>query len=59
MKRDFLEWLGSFRSSIADYGYYIYFEKVHRNVDEVKIELNILNALVGSKNIKNDFLVIV
>lgn len=30
------------------------FEKVYRNVDEVKIELNILNSLVGSKDIKTD-----
>lgn len=54
-KRDFSNWLSGFRDSIADYGYYIDFEKVHRNVDAVKVELNILNSLVGSKNIKADF----
>ena len=43
MLRNFDDWLLSFRDSIADYGYYIDFEKVHRNVDSVKIELNILN----------------
>jgi len=26
-----------------------------RNVEQYKIELNILNALVGSKNIEQDF----
>lgn len=55
MDRDFNTWLSSFRDSIADYGYYIDFEKVHRNVENVKIELNILNSLIGSKNIEEDF----
>ena len=55
MKRNFSEWLSKFRSSIANYGYYVDFEKVHRNVDGVKIELNILNSLIGSKDIENDF----
>ena len=53
--RDFNTWLAGFRDSIADYGYYIDFEKVHRNVDSIKVELNILNSLIGSKNIKEDF----
>ena len=55
MNRDFNTWLSGFRDSIADYVYYIDFEKVHRNVDSVKIELNILNSLIGSKNIEEDF----
>ena len=53
--RNFSTWLSGFRDSIADYGYYIDFEKVHRNVDGIKVELNILNSLIGSKNIKEDF----
>ena len=53
--RNFNAWLSGFRDSIADYGYYIDFEKVHRNVDGIKVELNILNSLVGSKNIESDF----
>lgn len=55
MSRNFSEWLSKFRSSIANYDYYVDFEKVHRNVDGIKIELNILNSLIGSKNIENDF----
>ena len=55
MKRDFAEWLLTFTDSIADYKYYIDFEKVHRNVDSIKVELNILNSLIGSKNIEEDF----
>ena len=55
MSRNFSEWLSGFRDSIADYGYYIDFEKVHKNVDAIKVELNILNSLIGSKNIEADF----
>lgn len=51
VKRDFKEWLSGFRSSISDYGYYIDFNKVYRNVDSIKIELNILNSLIGSQDI--------
>lgn len=53
--RNFNDWLTGFRDSIADYGYYINFEKVYRNIDNIKVELNILNSLVGSKNIEDDF----
>lgn len=55
MSRNFNDWLDSFRNSIADYSYYIDFKKVHRNVSNIKIELNILNSLIGSKNIESDF----
>ena len=55
MSRDFNNWLSAFRDSIADYGYYIDFEKVHKNVDSIKVELNILNSLIGSKTIEDDF----
>ena len=57
--RDFNTWLAGFRDSIADYGYYTDFEKVYRNVDSIKVELNILNSLIGSKNIKEDFKVLI
>ena len=55
MKRNFNNWLSKFRSSIANYSYYVDFEKVYRNVDGIKVELNILNSLIGSQNIENDF----
>ena len=55
MSRNFSTWLSGFRDSIADYGYYIAFEKVPRNVDGIKIELNILNSLIGSNNLNGDF----
>lgn len=53
--RNFHTWLSSFRYSIADFSYYIDFNKVYKNVDAIKIELNILNSLIGSKNIESDF----
>lgn len=53
--RDFNNWLKNFRDSIASYDYYIDFDKVHKNVENVKVELNILNSLIGSKNIEADF----
>ena len=55
MNRNFTEWLSTFRDSIATYSYYIDFEKVYGNVENVKIELNILNSLIGSKTIEKDF----
>ena len=55
VKRDFDEWLSKFRPSISSYDYYIDFEKVVRNVEEIKVELNILNSLIGSKKIEEDF----
>lgn len=53
--RNFNKWLTGFRDSIADYAYYIDFEKVYKNVDHFKVELNILNSLIGSKEIEIDF----
>lgn len=55
MIRNFEEWLSKFRTSISGYNYYIDFNKVINNVDSIKIELNILNSLIGSKNIEEDF----
>jgi len=55
MKRDFEKWLAQFRESISDYKYYVDFEKIYRNIDKIKVELNILNSLIGSKNIEKDF----
>lgn len=55
MTRNFKEWLSRFRPCIANYCYYVDFDKVNKNVDDIKVELNILNSLVGSKNIEKDF----
>ena len=53
--RNFNDWIKLFRSSICDYGYYVDFEKVYGNIDSIKVELHILNSLVGSRNVEEDF----
>ncbi len=55
MKRNFDNWISKFRLSISGYDYYIDFQKVIANVKSIKIELNILNTLIGSKEIDKDF----
>lgn len=53
--RNFTEWLNTFTDNIATYNYYVDFEKVISNADSIKVELNILNALIGSQNIEAEF----
>lgn len=55
MKRNFKEWFADFTNTIATYEYYTDFNVVYRNIDKIKVELNILNSLIGSKNIENEF----
>ena len=56
--RDFNQWLETFRQSIADYHYYTDFNNVFRNINQFKVELNILNSLVGAENIEEEFRVL-
>ena len=55
MKRNFKEWFNTFTDSIATYEYYTDFNTVYKNIDKIKVELNIMNSLVGSKNVEKDF----
>ena len=55
MSRNFNQWLGNFKSSISNYGYYVDFEKIYKSAEKYKVELNILNSLIGSKSIEDDF----
>lgn len=55
MARNFTEWLLTFTDSIANYKYYIDFETIYENAEIYKIELNMMNSLIGSKNIEKDF----
>lgn len=55
MKRNFEAWISTFKDSIATWNYYVDFNKVYRNVDAVKVELHLLNSLINSKDIENDF----
>lgn len=56
MKRNFDDWLSQFRETIANYTYYVDFDKVFENAEKFKIELNIMNSLIGSQNIEKDFI---
>jgi type II restriction enzyme len=53
--RNFNEWLDKMRPSINGYNYYVDFDKVYANVDAIKVELNIMNSLIGSRNVEQDF----
>jgi type II restriction enzyme len=53
--RNFEEWLATFTDTVATWEYYTDFKKVYDHVDNIKIELNILNSLIGSKNVEEDF----
>lgn len=53
--RDFTQWLATFTDSVATWDYYTDFEKVFNNVEQIRVELNILNSLIGSQNIEEDF----
>ncbi|MCQ2087084.1 MAG: type II restriction endonuclease [Bacilli bacterium] len=53
--KDFNVWLSSFRESIANYSYYVEFDTVYKNADSIKIELNMMNSLIGSQSIEVDF----
>ena len=50
-ERIFENWFEDFTTSISGYDYYVDFDKVVNNVEKIKVELNILNSLIVSKNI--------
>jgi len=49
----------TFQESIFTWDYFTDFEKVKVNVEKVKIELNILNSLIGEDNIEEKFIKLV
>ena len=53
--RDFNSWFSTMRETIATWDYYTDFPKAYKNVKSIKVELNIMNSLLGSKDIENDF----
>lgn len=46
----------TFQDSIFTWDYFTNFKKVKLNVQKVKVELNILNSLIGEENIEEEFL---
>lgn len=59
MKRNFEQWLDTMTDFIASWDYYTDFDKVYKNANKFKVELNILNSLIGSQNIKQEFLMLI
>lgn len=55
MARDFYKWLRTFTNTIRTSSYWVDWQKVLKNVEIYKDELNILNGLIGSKDIENEF----
>ncbi|MFV8418729.1 type II restriction endonuclease [Mycoplasma sp. Sp33II] len=53
--KDFNVWINKFKTSIANYNYYIDFATVYKNINIMRLKLNMLNSLVGSENIEDDF----
>ena len=48
--------INNLQLSIADWSYFIDWAKVIKNIEKIKIELNILNSLLGSNNLENEFI---
>ena len=48
--------ISTLQSSIFSWNYFSNFEKIKENTFEVKVQLNILNSLLGEKNIEEKFL---
>lgn len=59
MKRTFTNIIDNLKTTIVDYEYYVNFEKIYYQVWNYLVELNILNSLIGSKNIEKDFIKII
>ncbi|MFX3707008.1 DpnII family type II restriction endonuclease [Streptococcus suis] len=59
-KRTFHSWFETFTDTVADWNYYVDFTKVFNNMNDLylRTNLNILNTLVGSKQIREDFIAI-
>ncbi len=59
MKRKFEDIIINLKGSIATYDYYVDFEKVYKNVNQVEMQLNLLNYLIGKQNIEEEFIKLV
>ncbi|MBU4479934.1 type II restriction endonuclease [Patescibacteria group bacterium] len=56
MKKDFKNFIDTLNEDLFTWGYFVDFDKVIKNSFEIKILLNILNSLIGEKNIEEKFL---
>ncbi len=53
--RNFENWFKTFNDSIYTYDFFTDFKKIYANIEKIKVELHILNSLIGSKNIEKEF----
>jgi len=47
------------RTSIKTWDYFVNWEKVNQGIEKVKIELNILNSLIGADNLEKEFVALI
>lgn len=59
MERTFENRFSTFKNSISSYEYYIDFNTVYKKAETYKVELNMLNTLIWSNNIEEDFIKLV
>lgn len=59
MKKDFKSFIDTLNEDLFTWGYFVDFDKVIKNTFEIKVLLNILNSLIGEKNIEEKFLSLV
>jgi hypothetical protein len=55
MEKDFQSLVGTFKSSIKTWDYFVNWKKVIANKEEVEISLNKLNYLLGKEDIEREF----
>lgn len=55
-ERDFEAWLSEFQPIIASFDYYVDFDKCIENARKWNAELHLMDSLLGSKSIEQDFL---
>ena len=51
MNQKYNRWKSTLKENIFNYDYYTNFNKIYKNIENIRTELNILNTLIGSKNI--------
>lgn len=55
IKKDFKKFIETLQDSIITWDYFVDFAKAYDNSFRIKIQLNILNALLGESNLKDKF----
>jgi hypothetical protein len=55
MKKDFINLVETFKSSIKTWDYFVNWKKVFVNASDLEITLNKLNYLLGKENLKDEF----